>query len=214
MRDIVILGAKGFGKDLLCLLENNNRDNMQWNILGFVDSEKSGEEPVKGYGIIGDDAWLLHYPHPIHVACGLGNPALRRKVVQIYKSEANNISFPVLISNTADVSEHTELGEGCVICSGVRVAPNVKLGAFTALNLNCTVGHDTTIQEFCMVNPGANVSGNVWIGNDCEIGTGACIIQGKRLGSKTIAGAGSVIIRDVPGYCTVVGNPGRMLEKS
>lgn len=213
MKDIVILGAGGFGKELLWLLENNNRDNRQWNILGFVDSAKSGKEPLKGYGVIGDDAWLLHYPHPINAVCGLGSPALRRKVVQMYKNGAGSISFPVLISNTADVSEHAELEEGCVVCSGVRVAPNVRLGAFTALNLNCTVGHDTVIQEFCTVNPGASVSGNVWIGNDCEIGTGACIIQERRLGPKTVVGAGSVIIRDIPGYCTVVGNPGRILEK-
>lgn len=64
-----------------------------------------------------------------------------------------------------------------------------------------------------MVNPGANISGNVQIGSGCEIGTGACIIQGKQLGPNTVVGAGSVIIRDVPGYCTIVGNPGRILER-
>lgn len=213
MKDIVVLGTGGLGKELLWLLENNNREDQQWNILGFIDSVKRDDEPVKGYGVIGDDAWLLSYPHPVSAICGFGAPGLRRKIVQIYKKAAYNVSFPTLISNTADVSKHAQLEEGCIVCSGVRIAPHVKLGAFVTLNLNCTVGHDTTVQEFSIVNPGANVSGNIWIGNDCEIGTGACIIQGRRLGPKTVVGAGSVIIRDVPGYCTVVGNPGRILEK-
>nr|WP_325212018.1 acetyltransferase [uncultured Oscillibacter sp.] len=213
MEDIVILGAGGFAKEALWILERNNESRKDWNILGFVDQMKTEQEPVKGYGVIGDDEWLLRYPHPINVVCGFGSPALRRKVVQKYKDEAYNVTFPTLISNGANVSRHALLQEGCVICSGTMAAPNVKLGSFVILNLNCTVGHDTVIQEFSVVNPGANISGNVVIGNDSEIGTGSCIIQGKRLGPGTIVGAGSVIIRDVPGHCTVVGNPGRILEK-
>ncbi|MCI9577940.1 MAG: acetyltransferase [Oscillibacter sp.] len=213
MKDIVILGASGFAKELLWLLEGNNEVCRQWNILGFVDQEKNGEEPVTGYGIIGNDEWLLHYPHPVNAVCGFGSPALRRKVIQTYRREAKNVLFPTLISNSANISTYASLEEGCIACSGVKVAPDVRLGAFVVLNLNCTVGHDTVIEAFATVNPGANVSGNVLIGNDSEIGTGSCIIQGKRLGPKTVVGAGSVIIRNIPGHCTVVGNPGRILEK-
>ncbi len=213
MRDVVILGASGFAKDLLWILEQQNEVRKEWNILGFVDRVKTDEEPVKGYGVVGDDQWLSHYPHPVNAVCGFGNPALRRRIVQKYKSVGHMAAFPPLVSPGANISRYTDLGEGCIICSGTMIAPNVKLGDFVILNLSCTVGHDTVIQEFSTVNPGANISGDVLIENDCEIGTGACVIQGRRLGPNTIAGAGSVIIRDIPGHCTVVGNPGRILEK-
>lgn len=213
MKDIVIIGSNGFAKDVLWVLEKNNEDFKEWNILGFVDEKEMTDEPVSGYGVIGNDDWLLNYPHPISAACGLGRPSLRRRVVQKYKSVGCNVSFPPIISSGAHVSKHVHFGEGCVVCFGAMIAPNVVLDNFVALNLGCTIGHDTVIQEFTMVNPGANVSGNVLIENDCEIGTGACIIQGKRLGPKTVIGAGSVIIRDTPGCCTVVGNPGRILGR-
>lgn len=211
IKDVVILGSSGFAKDVLEILEDNNEAAKQWNILGFIDFEVSSE-PVEGYRVIGDDEWLLSYPHPVNAVCGFGAPALRRKVLEKYKGK-NHISFPALISHVARVSRHVRLGEGCVICPGVCIAPNVRLGDFVSLNLNCTIGHDTQLRDFIMVNPGANIAGNVLIDSDCEIGTGSCVIQGKRIGPQTIIGAGSVIIRDIPGQCTVVGNPGRILEK-
>lgn len=210
MKDIVILGSKGFAKDVLWLLETLNEDQQNWNILGFIDTA-SGEEPVPGYGIVGDDEWLLQYPHPVSAACGLGAPTLRQAVVKKYKGR--HIEFPSLAAKNANVSKHVRFGEGCIVCPGVLIAPNVVLGDFVSLNLGCTLGHDTILDDFVMVNPGANISGNVRIGSGCEIGTGACIIQGKQLGPNTVVGAGSVIIRDVPGHCTVVGNPGRILER-
>lgn len=210
MKDIVILGSRGFAKDVLWLLETLNEERRQWNILGFIDTP-SKEEPVPGYGILGDDEWLLQYPHSVSAACGLGAPALRQTVVKKYRG--SQIAFPSLVAKSAQVSNQTRLGDGCIICPGVLIAPNTELGDFVSLNLGCTIGHDSKLDPFIMVNPGANISGNVRIGSGCEIGTGACIIQGRRLGPNTVVGAGSVIIRDVPGNCTVVGNPGRILER-
>ena len=210
MKDNVILGSNGFAKDVLWLLEALNEEDKKWNILGFID-EVSGAEPVAGYGILGNDEWLLQYPHPISAACGLGAPSLRQNVMKKYRG--HQIEFPTLVAKRAEVSKHVRFGEGCIVCPGVLIAPNVVLGNFVSLNLGCTLGHDTRLEHFIMVNPGANISGNVQIGSGCEIGTGACIIQGKQLGPNTVVGAGSVIIRDVPGYCTIVGNPGRILER-
>ena len=211
IKDVVIIGSNGFSKDVLALLEDNNEAAPQWNILGFIDMP-SKEEPVSGYGIIGDDEWLMNYPHPISAVCGLGQPALRRKVLAKYH-RAGNVSFPSVISSHALGVKHACFGAGCVVCAGSILAPNVQLSDFVSINLACTIGHDTRIGEYVMINPGSNISGNVHIGCDCEIGTGAKIIQGLRIGDQSIIGAGSVIIRDVPGHCTVVGNPGRILEK-
>ena len=48
---------------------------------------------------------------------------------------------------------------------------------------------------------------------NAHVGAGAVVMQGVRIGRDSIIGAGSVIIRDVPADCTVVGNPGRILER-
>ena len=53
----------------------------------------------------------------------------------------------------------------------------------------------------------------ILIDDTVEIAPGAVILPGTILRGETKIGAGSVIIRDVPADCTVVGNPGRILER-
>ena len=43
---------------------------------------------------------------------------------------------------------------GVIICAGVRLTNNIKVGNFSILNLNATVGHDTIIEHFVNVAPG------------------------------------------------------------
>lgn len=212
MRDVVILGSSGLAKEMLWLLEENRSSGESWNILGFIDSPIN-KEPLPGYGIIGDDEWLWNYSHPICAVCGLGNAMLRRRVIEKYRNFGSSVTFPTVISSASHVSQYAKLGEGCIVCAGSMVSPGVNLGSFVLLNLNCTVGHDSVIQDFTTVNPGSNISGNVLIGKTSEIGTGTHIIQGKHLGPRTITGAGSVIINNIAGNCTVVGVPARILEE-
>lgn len=212
MKDIVILGSSGFAKEVLWLLEANNEVHSEWNILGFVDGHTVGQE-VLGLPVLGDDAWLMDYPHPIHAACGFGSPALRHRVVETYRASGPHVTFPNLIAHSAQISRHTPMGQGNIICANTVVAPAGAIGNFVILNLGCSIGHDTVIGDFTTVNPGVGISGNVVIGEGCDIGTGTHIIQGLHIGPHTVTGAGSAIIRDVPGHCTVVGVPGRILEK-
>ena len=45
----------------------------------------------------------------------------------------------------------------------------------------------------------------------CTLGANATIICGSRIGRYAMVGAGSVVIRDVPDYGLVVGNPSRLI---
>lgn len=212
MKDIVILGSSGCAKDVLWLLEENNRVLPEWNILGLIDGKTVGQE-VWGYPVLGDDQWLQRYPHPINAVCAFGSSALRRRVVESFRCATDTVRFPNIISCHALVSPHAEMGVGNIICARTTVTSDCKLSNFITINVGSTLFHDDVIGDFTTLNPGSVVCGNVTIGEGCEIGTGTHIIQGVHIGPYTVTGAGSAIIRDTPGYCTVVGVPGRILEK-
>ena len=55
MKDVVIIGAGGFAREVAWLIEEINKKNEQWNILGFIDdnTENIGKS-LNGYKIIGN----------------------------------------------------------------------------------------------------------------------------------------------------------------
>jgi acetyltransferase-like isoleucine patch superfamily enzyme len=53
---------------------------------------------------------------------------------------------------------------------------------------------------------------DTWIGERCFIGGRSLILPGVRIGDQCIVGAGSVVTKDVPSNCIVVGNPARVIK--
>ena len=50
------------------------------------------------------------------------------------------------------------------------------------------------------------------IGNNVSLGANVTIIGDIKIGNNVIVGAGSVVVKDVPDNCVVVGNPARVVK--
>ncbi len=50
MKDIIIVGASGFGREILRLIEKINEVSPTWKVLGFLDDNP---DALKGVSIIG-----------------------------------------------------------------------------------------------------------------------------------------------------------------
>lgn len=55
--------------------------------------------------------------------------------------------------------------------------------------------------------------GDVTIGNDVWIGREAMIMSGVAIGDGAVIGARALVVRDVPAYGIVVGNPAKLIRK-
>ena len=55
--------------------------------------------------------------------------------------------------------------------------------------------------------------GPVIIGNNVWIGSNACIMPNVRIGNGVVVGANSVVTKDVPDYCMVVGCPAKIIKE-
>lgn len=51
------------------------------------------------------------------------------------------------------------------------------------------------------------------IGEDCWLGGNVVVLPGVTIGRGATVGAGSVVAKDVPEFCVVVGNPARVVKK-
>ena len=136
----------------------------------------------------------------------------RRSVIPRWQSVFH--AFATLVDPTVLFGPRSHIGEGCIICAGSIITTDVIIGKHVIINLDCTLGHDAVLGDFVTLYPSVNVSGSTQLHECVEFGTGSQIIQGIEVGAETIVGAGAVVIRDLPGSCTAVGVPARVIKES
>lgn len=210
-KDIAIIGTGGMAREVRWVIEECNKTDDRWNIVGWVSKEKPGSI-VAGLRVLGDDDWLLAHESPIDVAVSVGSGSLRKKIVA-YLKQNKDISFPTIIARSAEVSNYVKLGEGAIIMNQSLLTVDIEAGDFFLCNYGCTVGHDCRFDDYVTLNPGVCISGAVTIGECSTVGLGASIIQGLTIGNNTMIGAGAAVIRGIGEGCTAVGVPAKPLEK-
>ena len=211
MKDIVIIGAGGFGREVKTIIDTLNKNHKVYNFLGYYDDGIEKGKIINGFPVLGTLEELNRLKTNLSVVLGIGDPIVKSKIVA---SLSNNLlNFPTLIHPSVLISDdEVTIGHGCVICAGTIITCNIKIGNFVTLNLMCTVGHDTTINDFSAFMPSVNISGEVLIDEKVYVGTGAKIINQLTIGKNTIVGAGAVVSRSLPENCTAVGIPAKPIK--
>lgn len=212
VQQVVILGAGGFAREVLDIFEAQNAEHRQYEVIGFIDQDPAKKgTTLNGYPVLGGFEWLSTVDKSeVQAICGVGDPAARRAMV--LKAVQCGLQFCNIVHPTAVLTPFISLGTGVVVTAGCILTNQIQIGNHVHLNLDCTVGHDCVIEDFVTIAPGVHVSGNVRIKTGCDIGTGAAIIQGLTIGEWSIAGAGCVIVEDVPPNVTVVGVPAKTID--
>lgn len=114
-----------------------------------------------------------------------------------------------LISNFARFLTGIEIHPGAQI--GRRLL--IDHGAGVVIGETCEIGDDVTIYQGVTLGGTGKEKGkrHPTIGNHVLIATGAKILGSMKIGDYSKIGAGSVVLREVPPYSTVVGIPGRIV---
>lgn len=211
MKKIVILCAGDFGKELAWLIEDINTKNPTYEILGFLDDDESkiGRE-YNGYRCIGKTSLLseLKETQDVYAAIATQESKYRKKFV------ADNPAFhnwETLIHPSANISNTSKLGAGCIVCANCNISVNTILGDHCILNLGVTVGHDCMIGNYVSLMSGTVISGHVEVKESAYFGSNSTVVPGKKIGANAKVGAGSVVIRNVRDNVTVMGVPAKVL---
>jgi sugar O-acyltransferase (sialic acid O-acetyltransferase NeuD family) len=214
MKEIAIIGAGGFGREVQWLLERLNSQSREWDIVGYFDDKKPcGANPlINGLPILGSIDDLAIWNGPLCITCAIGSSSIRADVINRIRGN-KNLSFPTLIDPSVVRSERISFGDGCIVCASNVLTVDICIGDFVTINLDGTVGHDAILDSYVTLYPSVNVSGHVHLHKRVEIGTGSQILQGRTIENDTVIGAGAVVITDIPANCTAVGVPARVVKR-
>ena len=116
------------------------------------------------------------------------------------------------------------IGEGCNIGQNVVISPGVRIGRNVKVQNNVSIYTGVICEDDVflgpsmvftnVVNPRSAVNrrgeySETWVRRGATIGANATVVCGIEIGKYAFIGAGAVVIRDVPPYALVVGNPAR-----
>jgi sugar O-acyltransferase (sialic acid O-acetyltransferase NeuD family) len=202
-----VVGAGGFGREVLDIVEALNEQGAGLDFVGFVDDGAVYQELLtrRGADLLGPAAEASRHAARYVIAIGAGSA--RRTLDRLLTEQG--MEPVVLVHPMATIGSVCEVAAGAIVNAGARATTNVRLGRHSQLHVNVTVGHDSSVGDFCSVYPGATISGNVTIGDGVTIGTGANILPGVTIGPDAYVGAGAVVIHDVEAGTKVAGVPAR-----
>jgi len=213
MEEIVIIGAGGFGREVLWTINDCNKNEEKYSVLGFVDDDQKIQDSIiDGCRVLGGLEWIENnYKKSISCVIAIGDTnkkkEIEKKLKKIEPSYATIIHPSVISSKTIDI------GKGTIIQAGVILTINISIGEHVHINIDSTVGHDSIIENFVTINPGVHINGKTIIRNSAYIGTGAVMKQGIEIGKESVIGAGSVILQNIPEKSLYVGVPAKLKRK-
>ena len=216
----VIFGASGFAKEtfLICRRLNKAHNTVANAIDYFVveDQDAVNTDSLHGIPIIGEASFFNQYANSdLSAFIAVGSPVVRKAIVEKISTWNAKVNFPSLIDPSVIMDEEigrVVIGDGVIICAGVILTTDIKIGRFTHINLDTTVGHDVEISSFTTLSPGCHISGKVIIGTGVFCGTGAVILEGLSIADKTTLGAGSLVVKNITESGVYVGVPVKRMK--
>jgi sugar O-acyltransferase (sialic acid O-acetyltransferase NeuD family) len=212
MKPLAIIGAGGFAREVLDVVDAINAEQSTFEISG-VYADGGGDEELlasRGTPLRGSIDVFESSPTPYVIAIGAGH--VRRAIDR--RLSSLGVECPVLIHPSSTRGLAVDLGPGTIVCSHVSITTNVRLGRHVHLNLNSTIGHDCRIGDYVTVSPLVAVSGRVVLHPGASLGTSSAVIERLTIGEDAVVGAGAVVTRSVDAGTTVVGVPARALERA
>jgi sugar O-acyltransferase (sialic acid O-acetyltransferase NeuD family) len=211
MQDIVIVGVGGLGREIAEWVEDINEVSPTFRLLGFLDDDGSKHGTKRhDLPVLGGLEWLAERSRTVATIVGLGNPAPKRRVVE--RLRMHSASFPSIVHPNAVIGRFVELGEGCVVCPGVIITTDIRIGSFVTFNFGLTVGHDATIDDYVTLAPGVNISGYVKVREGADLGANVATLPSVEIGEWSVVGAGASVTKSLPPNCTAVGVPARVIK--
>ena len=209
MKNLLIIGASGFGRDIYDMAKESIGYGTEFCIKGFLDFNIDAlkDYPFYPQVISSEDEYEIQTDDVF--VCALGDLNLKKKVTE--KMLIRGAKFFSLISKNAIISPNAQIGKGCIIDHSVRIASGVNIGDYVLIQGMASLGHDVKVGRFTRIDPKVSCVGGVEIGNEVALHT-MCVINHKVIvEDNAVVGALSFVIRKVKQGTTVFGSPAKII---
>lgn len=210
MKNLIIIGARGWGREVFDIAIACIRAGADISVKGFLDDKADALDEYDNYPpIIGPVETYEVQPDDVFI-CALGDVNYKR----IYSKKIIDKGgmFITLIHPTAVIGNNAKIGKGCIIGAYANISCDTRLGDFVTFSIKAGMGHDSTIGDYTHIGGFTNISGFVSIGANVTVHPCCNIIPHRKIGEGATIGTGSVVLINVKTRETVFGNPAKKIE--
>ncbi len=205
MKTLIIIGARGFGREVFHLATQCKGYLERFTIKGFLDSKSDALQEYRGYPpILNSVEDYIPERNDVFV-CALGDSKFKKHYISLVKAKSG--VFYSLIHPTAIIYPSAKIGTGAIILPNVLVSSDVIIGKWVTLQPFIAIGHDARIGSFSHLNAYAFMGGYAEIGEGVTLHPGAKVLPHKKVGDWATVGAGSLVMLNVKPEQTVFGMP-------
>ena len=209
MKDVIIIGASGFGREVLHTIHAINKINPTWNVLGFLDDNVHALDGFSiGYKVLGKIGEWKPKENEYYVLA-IADP--RTKKIIALDMKEKGAMFASIIHPSVEIGDRVSMGEGVVMFGNVGISVDVTIGNFVFFNALDGIGHDVIIGDYCTFGPKVCISGATKIGECVNVGALASTYPGVEIGDYATIGMNSAAIRRVKPNTTVIGVPAKAI---
>lgn len=208
MKNIVIYGAGGFGREVYDTISKNNEINGMCKVKGFIDDGVPKGTILNGLSVIGGEYVLEDLDDSFDIVLAISNPEIRKRIFDKYSSA---FEFRSIIHPSTEISKYAQIGKGCIIQAFCIVAANSTICDSVIMNAHSGVGHDAIINSHVSIMSYCDVAGNAEVGSMTFIGTGSRILPNIHVSERSYVCAGTVVMKNIMSPSKVIGNPGRII---
>ena len=126
------------------------------------------------------------------------------------------------------IQSGAKIGKNCILGQNVNVGNNVKIGNGVKVQNNVSIYEGVELEDYVFCGPsmvftnillprsefpqkGAKFYKKTIVRKSASIGANSTIVCGNEIGRYAMIGSGSVVVKDVPDFALVVGNPSRII---
>lgn len=153
--------------------------------------------------------------------------------------ERDYFAHPRALVESTEIGPNTRIWAFAHVMQGAQLGANCNVGDHAFIETGAVLGNNVTVKNGVAIWDRVTIEDNVFLGPNCvltndlnprtyikksgagltptliranaTVGANATIVCGVTIGQYAFIGAGAVVIRSVPDYALIVGNPGRQI---
>lgn len=210
MKNLIIIGAGGMGREIFDLATTCAGHNKDYVIKGFLDDNTSALDNYRGYAkILSKIESYLPEPNDVFVS-SMGNVKQKARCIELVIAKGGQ--FISLVHPQAEIGKNTILGPGCILLKNAYVGADCIIGSHVLIQISAVVGHDVNIGNYSRLDCNVVCVGGSKLEELVTVHTSTVINQNVVVEKGSTVGANSFVIRKVRANTSVFGSPAKRIS--